>query len=131
MRRPSTPLMALRTVATLEISAIVAQAGWAAAWLGGDDRYQRYHAMGALLTVFLVAAGACIYIVLRRHAGPVNTILAILLAAAVCAQYFLGESGVTALHIFSGVLIAMLVTALTSWTYRQQDYAKPVEPGTH
>ena len=43
---------------------------------------------------------------------------AVALAAALGVQYALGESHVIGLHIFFGVLIAMLVTALTSWTYR-------------
>jgi hypothetical protein len=36
----------------------------------------------------------------------------------VSVQYALGQSGDRALHIFVGVLLAMLGTALTSWTYR-------------
>lgn len=44
--------------------------------------------------------------------------LALLLAAVSVAQYALGEMELLGLHIFLGVLIAMVATALTSWTFR-------------
>lgn len=116
-------MMVLRSVVTLEISAIIGQAGWAAAWLGGEDRYESFHAAGAVVTLALTLLSTLVYLVLRRHAGPVNVILMLILAAAVVTQYVLGEAGVTAPHIFLGVLIAMTVTALTSWTYRHPDTA--------
>ncbi len=122
MKLPSPPMMLLRSVATLEISAVIAQVGWAAAFLGGEERYEAFHSAGALVTIAICGLGALVYVVMRRHAGPVNVTLAVALAVALAAalgvQYALGESHVIGLHIFFGVLIAMLVTALTSWTYR-------------
>lgn len=118
MKLPSPPMITLRCVATLEISAVIAQAGWAAAFIGGEERYEAFHAVGALVTIAICVLGALVYVALRRHAGPVNVTLAVVLAAALGVQYLLGESHAVSLHIFCGVLIAMLVTALTSWTYR-------------
>lgn len=118
MKLPSPPMMLLRSVATLEISAVIAQVGWAAAFLGGEERYEAFHSAGALVTIAICGLGAIVYVVMRRHAGPVNVTLAVALAAALGVQYALGESHAIGPHIFFGVLIAMLVTALTSWTYR-------------
>ena len=42
------------------------------------------------------------------------------LALAVTVQFALGETDQRALHIFLGVLVVMLGTALTSWTYRHE-----------
>ncbi|QQS02236.1 MAG: hypothetical protein IPK37_07900 [Austwickia sp.] len=125
MRIPSRAMVALRFVATLVLSALIAQAGWAAAYLGGDRGYLRHHSVGAGVTLAVCVASAVAYVVLRRAAGPVNVTLAVLLAVAVGCQYALGESGVVGVHIFVGVLIAMLGTALTSWTYRHDDGAAP------
>jgi hypothetical protein len=107
MRIPSRAMVALRFVATLVLSALIAQAGWAAAYLGGDRGYLRHHSVGAGVTLAVCVASAVAYVVLRRAAGPVNVTLAVLLAVAV------------------GWLIAMLGTALTSWTYRHDDGAAP------
>lgn len=123
MKLPSPPMMVLRCVATLEISAVIAQVGWAAASLGGQERYEAFHAVGALVTIAICVVGALVYVVLRRHAGPVNVTLAVALAALLGVQYLLGESHAVSLHIFFGVLLAMLVTALTSWTYRHDPEA--------
>ena len=121
--RPSVPMMVLRSVATVLISAIIAQAGWAAAALGGEPHYWRNHAVGAPITLGLCVAAAVVYVVMRRSAGRVNVALAVGLAVAVAAQYGLGEAHVIGWHVFLGILIAMLVTALTSWTYRHDDRA--------
>lgn len=120
MQMPHPHLIVLRSVATLELSAIIGQAGWAAAWLGGEGDYFPYHQVGAWVTLVLCAVGAVVYLVLRRSAGPVNTWLAVTLAVLVVIQFLLGEHHATAMHIFLGVLIAMVATALTSWTYRHQ-----------
>lgn len=115
---PHPHLVVLRSAATLVLSAVVAQAGWAAAFIGGDPGYRAFHEVGAWVTVVLVVACAVTYLVLRASAGPVNVTLAVLLAALVVVQTGLGSAGVTAPHVFLGVLIAMVATALTSWTYR-------------
>lgn len=115
---PHPHLIILRTVATVVISCIIGQAGWAAAFLGGSGNYLPHHRVGAVVTVVVSVLGAVVYLVLRRSAGPVNVGLAVGLALAVGAQYALGEADLTSLHIFWGVLIVMLGTALTSWTYR-------------
>lgn len=88
--------------------------------LGGEPRYARFHEVGAWVTLAVAVIAALTYVVLRRSAGPVNLWLAVGLAAAIVLQISLGETGQRALHIFSGVLIAMLATALTSWTYRHK-----------
>ncbi|SDY52487.1 hypothetical protein SAMN05428934_102147 [Tessaracoccus flavus] len=115
---PHPHLIVLRTAATVILSCLIGQAGWAAAFIGGGSGYRVHHEVGAWVTMAAAIVGALVYLVLRRSAGLVNVILALALAVAVVAQYFMGEAGATALHIFSGVLIVMLGTALTSWTYR-------------
>ena len=76
--------------------------------------------MGALVAVVVSVLGAVVYLVLRRSAGLVNVVLAVALAVGVVSQYFLGEAGMASVHIFWGVLLVMLGTALTSWTYRHE-----------
>lgn len=123
MRLPALPhphLIGLRLAATVLLSAVVGQAGWAAAMLDGGSRYARFHEVGAWVTVTVAVLTALTYVVLRRSAGPVNLWLAVGLAVAIAVQVGLGESGLRAPHIFLGVLIAMLATALTSWTYRHE-----------
>lgn len=115
---PHPHLIILRTAATVVLSCLIAQVGWAAAFLGGEQQYFGYHRVGAWVTLAVTVAGAVVYLALRRSAGPVNVTLAVLLAVAVVVQFTLGEIGETGLHIFLGILIAMLGTALTSWTYR-------------
>ena len=117
---PPTPLIVLRSVATVVLSALIGQAGWAAAFLGGDDGYRRYHQVGAWATLAVCVAAAVVYLAMRRAAGTVNVVLAVSVAAAASVQYALGEAGATSVHIFLGVLLVMLGTALTSWTYRHQ-----------
>ena len=123
---PHPHLIAIRTVATVVLSCVVAQAGFAAALLDGDVERVRSHEVGAWVTLGATLGAAVVYLVLRRSAGAVNVVLAVLLALTVSAQFALGRSGVRAWHIFLGVLIAMLATALTSWTYRHE---MPVQPG--
>ena len=127
---PHPHLIVLRSLATLVLSAVVAQAGWAAAFLGGQGQFTGYHRWGAWVTLTIVVGSALGYAVLRRSAGPVNTTLAVLVALAVVAQVVLGRLGVTSPHIFLGVLIAMLATALTSWTYRHQLDPAVTAPGS-
>lgn len=115
---PHPHLVVLRSTATVLLSCLIAQAGWASAFLGGDSQYVRHHQVGAWVTLVVAIASAVVYLVLRRSAGAVNVTLAVLLAAAVGLQVALGESHLRAVHIFVGVLLAMLGTALTSWTYR-------------
>lgn len=122
---PHPHLIVLRSAATVVLSLVVAQAGFAAALLSGDDRLAE-HSTGAWATLVATVATALLYLVLRRSAGPVNVSLAVVLAVAVSVQFSLGQVGVRAWHIFLGVLIAMVATALTSWTYR---HAMPGEPG--
>lgn len=117
---PHPHLIVLRMAATVLLSAVIAQAGWASAMLGGESRYVRFHEVGAWVTLAVAVLSALTYVVLRRSAGPVNLWLAVGLALAVVVQIGLGESGQRAPHIFVGVLIAMLATALTSWTYRHK-----------
>ncbi|AXH96822.1 hypothetical protein [Ornithinimicrobium avium] len=117
---PHPHLLTLRLAATLLLSAVVGQAGWAAAVLGGEPGYARFHEVGAWVTLGLSLLCALVYVVLRRSAGPVNLWLAVGLAVAVSVQFGLGQAGQRALHIFGGVLVAMVATALTSWTYRHQ-----------
>lgn len=121
MRLPAMPhphLIVLRSAVTVVLSCLIGQAGWAAALLDGQVQYARHHQVGAWVTLAAAGLSAVVYVVLRRSAGPVNTALAVLLAVAVAAQFALGESDHRALHIFFGVLVVMLGTALTSWTYR-------------
>ena len=115
---PHPHLIILRTVATVVISCIIGQAGWAAAFIGGAGDYLPYHRVGAVVAVVVSGLGAVVYLVLRRSAGAVNVGLAAALAVSVMAQYALGEAGAASIHIFWGVLLVMLGTALTSWTYR-------------
>ncbi len=117
---PHPHLIILRTVATVVISCIIGQAGWAAAFIGGSEKYFPYHRVGAIVAVVVCILGALVYLVLRRSAGPVNVVLALALAVGVVAQYLMGEAGMASLHIFWGVLLVMLGTALTSWTYRHE-----------
>lgn len=125
---PHPHLIALRSAATLLISCVIGQAGWASAFLGGQDQFYRYHAVGAWVTLAVALATAVLYLLLRRSAGPVNVGLAVLLAVVTVAQVALGESDQRALHIFVGVLTAMLATALTSWTYRHRMTPEPPAP---
>lgn len=118
LQMPHPHLVVLRTAVTLVLSCLLGQAGWAAAFLGGEERYYRYHQIGAWVTLAVTVASTIVYLVLRRSAGPVNVTLAVLLAVAVAAQLGLGEAHARSLHIFVGVLVVMLATALTSWTYR-------------
>lgn len=115
---PHPHLIVLRSVATVVISCIIGQAGWAAAFLGDGGDYRLHHQVGAWVTLAASIIGAVVYVAMRRSAGPVNVALAVALAVAVCIQYALGESGASSAHIFLGILIVMLATALTSWTYR-------------
>lgn len=117
---PHPHLIILRTVATVVISCIIGQAGWAAAFIGGAGNYLPHHQVTAVVTVVVSVLSAVVYLLLRRSAGPVNVALAVALAVGVVAQYVLGETGMASLHIFWGVLLVMLGTALTSWTYRHQ-----------
>lgn len=111
-------LLVLRFIVTLELSLLIGQAGWAAAGLGGQPGYFRMHAAFALPTLLFGIANALVYVALRRTAGPVCLVLALLLAAMSIAQYALGDAQVLGAHIFVGVLTIMTATALTSWTYR-------------
>lgn len=123
MPRPALPhphLIILRTVATILISCIIGQAGWAAAFIGGSGEYVAYHRVGAVVTLIVSILSAVVYLILRRSAGPVNVAMAVALAVGVVVQYLLGDAAATSLHIFWGVLLVMLATALTSWTYRHQ-----------
>lgn len=124
-RLPQVPhphLVWLRSAATLVLSCVIGQAGWASALLGGEARYLIHHQVGAWVTLSVAVLCAAVYVVLRRSAGPVNVALALALAVLVTVQLSLGELGpdFRALHIFTGVLLAMLATALTSWTYRHR-----------
>lgn len=128
MRLPAMPhphLIVLRSAVTVVLSCLIGQAGWAAAFLDGQDRYLHHHQVGAWVTLVAAVLSAVVYLVLRRSAGPVNTTLAVLLALAVTVQLALGESDQRALHIFLGVLVVMLGTALTSWTYRHDMPDRP------
>ncbi|MGD8148789.1 hypothetical protein [Ornithinimicrobium sp. Y1694] len=120
MTLPHPHLIALRLAATVLLSCVIGQAGWAAAWLGGEPRYAAFHQVGAWVTLAVAIASAVLYVVLRRSAGAVNLGLALGVSAVVALQVALGELGVRGPHIFLGVLLAMLATALTSWTYRHQ-----------
>lgn len=115
---PHPHLIVLRSAATVVLSCLIAQAGWAAAFLGGEGQYVAYHRVGAWVTLSVTVVAAAIYLFLRKSAGVVNIVMAVLLAAIVVVQFTLGEIGETSFHIFLGILIAMLGTALTSWTYR-------------
>lgn len=129
MQLPIHPhLLVLRSIVTLELSLLIGQAGWAAAGLGGAPGYFRMHAAFALLTLIFGLANALVYVALRRTAGLVCLVLALLLAAMLIAQYALGEARTLGPHIFLGVLTIMTATALTSWTYR---LPQPVNAGRY
>ena len=131
---PHPHLIVLRSVATILLSAVIAQAGWASALLGGEGDYLRQHQVGAWMTLVVAIVTAVTYLALRRSAGPVNIGLAIASAVAITVQFTLGELGVRAWHIFLGILIVGLTTSLTSWTYRHampedaRAYPAPVTP---
>lgn len=120
MSLPHPHLIVLRSAATVVLSCLIAQAGWAAAMLGDDPGYRWQHRVGAWVTLAVCVLSMLVYLVLRRSAGPVNVTMAVLLAAGAIVQFVLGETGRVAVHIFLGVLLAMLGTALTSWTYRHR-----------
>ena len=117
---PHVTLIVLRTAATLALSAVIGQAGWAAAFLGGESQYRAAHEVGAVVTLVTLVVTVVLYLVLRRYAGTVSTVLAVVLAVMGAAQYALGEGGIVSEHIFLGVLTAMVATALTSWTFRHR-----------
>lgn len=125
---PHPHLIILRTAATVLISCIIGQAGWASAFLGGAGDYFPQHQVGAVVALVVSVLCAGVYLVLRRSAGVVNVVLAVVLALAIVAQYLLGQAGVASVHIFAGVLIVMLGTALTSWTYRHPMPAETTAP---
>lgn len=128
---PHPHLIWLRSAATVLLSCLIAQAGWASALLGGEARYLTHHQVGAWVTLTVAVLSAIVYVVLRRSAGPVNVGLALAVAVAVSVQVTLGElGGHRALHIFLGVLLAMLGTALTSWTYRHRLPDEVAVPGS-
>ena len=118
MTLPHPHLIVLRSTATVMLSLIIGQAGFAAAFLGGGPQYFPVHATLGLVTLVVCLLGAVVYLVLRRTAGPVLIGLAVVIAAMTVLQVVLGETGVKDWHIFCGVLTAMMATALTSWTYR-------------
>lgn len=120
MTLPHPHLIVLRSAATLVLSCLIAQAGWASAMLGDDPGYRLHHQVGAWVTLGVCVASALVYLVLRRSAGPVNVTMAVLVALGAVAQFSLGETDRMAVHVFLGVLLAMLGTALTSWTYRHR-----------
>jgi uncharacterized membrane protein YhhN len=124
-RLPALPhphLIWLRSAATVVLACVVGQAGWAAAFLGGQPQYLPNHQAGAWVTLAVAVLSAVLYVVLRRSAGPVNVALAVAVAVLVAVQLALGELGgdLRSVHIFTGVLLAMLVTALRSWTFRHR-----------
>lgn len=118
MRLPHPHLIVLRSVITLELSLLIGQAGWAAAGLGGERHYFSTHAWFALPTLLMGLVNAMCYVILRRTAGIVCLVLAVLLAVMSGIQYALGDAHVVGLHIFFGILTIMTATTLTSWTYR-------------
>lgn len=120
MKLPHPHLIILRSMATIVLSCLIGQAGWAAAFLGDAGNYFPHHRVGAWVTLAVSIVGALVYLVLRRSAGVVNVALAVGLAAVVVFQVLLGQIGATSAHIFLGILLVMLGTALTSWTYRHQ-----------
>lgn len=124
---PHPHLIVLRSVATVVLSCLIGQAGWAAAFLGGESGYRQHHQVGAWVMLAVSIVGAAVYVALRRSAGPVNVTLAVALAVAAVIQYTLGQAGATAVHIFFGILMVMLATALTSWTYRHR---LPTDPAS-
>ncbi|SDD15049.1 hypothetical protein [Auraticoccus monumenti] len=111
-------LLVLRTAATLVLSVLIGQVGWAAAAIGGDPSYFGTHRWWAWLTVAVCLLSLVAYVVLRRSAGTVLLVLAAVVAVLPLVQIALAESDLVALHIFLGVLTVMVGTALTSWTYR-------------
>ena len=113
MTLPHPHLIVLRSAATVVLSCLIGQAGWASAMLGDDPGYRWHHALGAWVTLVACALSAVVYLVLRRSAGQVNVTMAVLVAIGAVAQFFLGETDRMAVHIFLGVLLAMLGTALT------------------
>lgn len=113
-------LLVLRTLVTIQLSLVLAQAGWAAATLGNRGDYMGLHAIGAVATLACSVAVVVAMLVLRRSAGPVLLVLSIVTLAIVVAQYVLGQLRIADVHIFTGVLVAIAVTALTSWTYRHR-----------
>ena len=69
---PHPHLIWLRSAATLVISAVIGQAGFAAAAIGRRDKsYFFFHAIGAGLTLTLAIGCAICFTVLRRTAGRV------------------------------------------------------------
>ncbi|WP_133754407.1 hypothetical protein ACF3NT_07980 [Naumannella halotolerans] len=120
MRWPGRELVVLRTAVTIVLSLLIGQAGWAAAFLGGDPAWYDQHRFFAPVTaIAAVLMGLC-FVAYRRTAGGVLLGLAALVVVMIFAQYLIGTLGMAAPHIFLGVLTAMAGTALTSWTYRRR-----------
>ncbi|WP_114559287.1 hypothetical protein [Desertihabitans aurantiacus] len=120
MRLPHPHLLVLRSTATLVLSVLIAQVGWAAAGLGDDRSYLGVHGWFAWAVVAICLLSAAVYVVLRRSAGPVLVSLAVGTAVLPLVQVGLAQAELISLHIFVGVLTAMVGTALTSWTYRHK-----------
>lgn len=120
MKLPHPHLVILRSTATLVLSCLIGQAGWAAAFLGDAGDYFLHHRIGAWVTLSVSILGALVFVVLHRSAGIVNVALAAAVGIGVTAQVLLGEAGAASAHIFLGILLVALGTALTSWTYRHR-----------
>ncbi len=112
-------LIILRSVVTVVLSAIIGQFGFAAAFLGGGGQvYYAIHSVLGWIVLGLCVAGLAVYLGLRRTAGPVLIVMAIILVIMAALQILLAQLGIKDFHIFNGILTAMMATALTSWTYR-------------
>ncbi|MFV0460585.1 MAG: hypothetical protein ACK5MT_17655 [Actinomycetales bacterium] len=117
-------LIVLRTAATVVLSCLIGQAGFAAAGLGRNPAWFGWHETGAVVTVCACLVSLVLYLLLRRIGGSVLMGLAVATTVMVLVQVGFAEAGWKDVHIFWGVLTVMVGTALTSWTYRH-----PPPPG--
>lgn len=114
-------LTLVRAGATVVIGLAVNQAGLASGYLGGVRSLKEFHEIFGFVTL----AGTLIATVLAwryvRDGGPRWMVwLAGSTALLATTQIGLAEAKVKGLHIFVGVLFAMLATAFTSWAYRHR-----------
>ena len=126
--RPKRPplVIALQTEATLLMSVAIGQAGFAAAFIGGQKGYKAVHAINAWLVVAATVVLLVTAVVYARRGGPrwpAAASLGLLVVEAV--QITLGEVELVAVHVFLGVLFVSMATALTSYLFRLSFRRRP------
>lgn len=57
---PHRHLIVLRSAVTIALSCLIAQAGWASAFLGGEAQYRAFHAIGAWVSLSVCVINAAV-----------------------------------------------------------------------